>query len=41
MRKWIFAGSVAGWLAITTISAYLYVLHRVTSPDAEPGYETA
>jgi hypothetical protein len=29
------------WFVITSISAYAYALHRVTSPDAIPGYETA
>jgi hypothetical protein len=40
MKTAIFAASVVVWLIITSVSAYAYALHRVTSPEAAPGYET-
>jgi len=32
--------TVTLWFVVTALSAYFYVINRINSPDADPGYET-
>ena len=40
MTIWPLLATCVVWCAITGASAYSYVVSRITSPDAAPGYET-
>jgi hypothetical protein len=40
MKRPITLVTVMLWFVVTAVSAYFYVITRINSPDAAPGYET-
>jgi O-antigen/teichoic acid export membrane protein len=40
MRRRAIVAILSIWLAVTASGAYFYVIRRITSANAEPGYET-